>query len=301
MHDVPDTPTEPVANQAVTILLRQSATASRPVRKDLFHRSVPDEYIAEVFAVMAAAHWHTFQILTKRHARMHALLSDPDFRSMVCMESATLGHEGFDVTVNNPWETWPSPNIWLGVSVENQHWADIRIPVLVQTPAAVRFISAEPLLGPIDVILSACPGVFIDRYLGQFSAIQHTDGCCQHALNLLDWVIVGGESGPGARPMHPDWARDLRDQCHQARIPFFFKQWGNYAPYTNIPPTPTGRHGPTVLVTPTGTLQAPHREPIAPAGSVLMCRCGKQNAGRILDGRTWDQYPRLITSGGHQQ
>ncbi len=138
---------------------------------DLFHEEVPLSFIREVFSVMERSPKHVFQILTKRHQRL-----------------AQLAPELF----------WAS-NIWMGVSVENQVWADRRIPCLKQVPAIVRFLSCEPLLRPVDLS-------------------NHLDG--------LHWVIVGGESGFKARRMDPNWVRSLRDQCHTANVPFFFKQWG---------------------------------------------------------------------------
>ncbi len=136
---------------------------------DLFHGQIPDRFIRDVFAVMEQAHWHRYQVLTKRPERVAAL---------------------------NPQLPWPA-QIWLGVSVESARYSH-RIDLLRQTGAAVKFLSLEPLLAPLP------------------------------ALNLdgIDWVIVGGESGPGARPMQADWARDIRDQCAAARVPFHFKQWG---------------------------------------------------------------------------
>ncbi len=169
---------------------------------DLFHDAIPDEYIAQVFAMMAACSQHTFQVLTKRHGRLRSLLSDPGFQDMVIEEWDALVEEHGDRVAGRPgWNWYPLPNVWLGVSVEDQKWADIRIPALLATPAAVRFLSCEPLLGPIDLA----------SYIGG---------------RLISWVIVGGESGPRARPMHPDWARSLRDQCTAAGVPFFFKQAG---------------------------------------------------------------------------
>jgi protein gp37 len=180
---------------------------------DLFHDAVPDEYIAKVFAVMAESPWHTFQVLTKRPGRMVSLLGSVEFRHEAVKEgSLWLSNEAPLLEVN-AW-SWPLENVWLGTSVENQRWADIRIPKLLQTPGSVRFLSCEPLLGPID--LGTVP-----------IAIR---GPRESALRQLDWVIVGGESGPGARPMNPDWARSLRDQCVSARVAYFFKQWGGPTP-----------------------------------------------------------------------
>jgi protein gp37 len=215
---------------------------------DLFHDSVPDEYIAKVFAVMAATHRHTFQLLTKRHGRMRSLLANPRFRALV--DQARQGYDWSGSGSDNALFVlpWPLPNVWLGVSVEDQQWADIRIPALLETPAAVRFLSCEPLLGDLDLT----PYLWSDP-------VRHPTGgpveVVQLARGGLHWVIVGGESGRGARPMHPDWARSLRDQCIAAGVPFLFKQWG--------------AHG------------------------VDGFRTSKQAAGRVLDGRTWDEYPEV--------
>ncbi len=166
---------------------------------DLFHDEVPEDFVAQVFAVMAAAPRHTFQLLTKRHARMRSLVSSPDFREAVNTKVRSDYDHDHDHDHDNHGQ-WLLPNLWLGVSAENQAWADIRIPVLADTPAAVRFVSAEPLIGPITDI---------------------------HA-EMLDWVIVGGESGPGSRPMHVEWTRDLREQCLRAGTPHLFKQWSGW-------------------------------------------------------------------------
>ncbi|MCC5574545.1 phage Gp37/Gp68 family protein [Microtetraspora sp. AC03309] len=169
---------------------------------DLFHKDVPSDYIAQVFAVMSLAPQHTFQVLTKRHARMRSLLNNQDWIADVWHQVDTLA-EG---TIPDHDDWWPLPNVWLGVSTENQQWADIRIPALLDTPAAVRWISAEPLLGPVN--------------LGEAAPTE------PYWHDRIDWVIAGGESGPGARPMHPDWVRSLRDQCQNTGVPFFMKQAG---------------------------------------------------------------------------
>jgi protein gp37 len=206
---------------------------------DLFHDAIPDSYIASVFAVMGLASQHTFQLLTKRHARMRLLLTSNAFRKEVLtnMQGGALGIS------SHKHHLWPLSNVWLGVSVEDQRWADIRIPALASVPAAVRFLSCEPLLGPVDIA----------RYLPN-----------------LHWVIAGGESGPGARPMHPDWPRALRDQCATQGIPYFFKQWGAWAPSL-------------AYETRAQTQELD--------GGVRVVRVGKHQAGRHLDGRTWDLMP----------
>lgn len=214
---------------------------------DLFHQDVPDEYIARVFAVMAMASQHTFLILTKRHARMRSFLQDdcrcgtghvPGVHLRSAMDWAGTKHSptyvpgvvGREVYHNRP---WPLPNVWVGVSAEDQHWADIRIPALLQTPAAVRFVSAEPLLGPIDLIGHpdhGCEG--IGPAIAHHGVSVQTDygtGVeydCEHQA-AIDWVIVGGESGAGARPMQAEWAQAIVRGCQSAQVPVFVKQLGS--------------------------------------------------------------------------
>ena len=268
---------------------------------DLFHDSVPDEYIAKVFAVMAQTPQHTYQILTKRHARMRSLLTDlcrcgvghppgTHFRSSMAWASTSHsptyvpGLNGRDVH-----QAWPLPNVWLGVSVENQQWADIRVPALLDTPAAVRWISAEPLLGPID--LHNVRG--IDALWPDWMGGPTGGTGAPHPL--LDWVVVGGESGPGARPMHPAWARALRDQCQKADVPFLFKQWGAWRPEPIY--DTSGRYH---VVMPDGRDRGTPWSGwgIDQPDAVTMERVGKGAAGRELDGRTWDEFPETVTAAG---
>lgn len=231
---------------------------------DLFHESVPDEFIDRVFAVMAIAQKHTFQILTKRPERMREYLNyhsrDVRVSLAVYRISPYVDHNvpGDIVQVIEDRMQKALPNVWIGVSVENQHFADERIPALLATPAAVRFISAEPLLGDVNI------GIWRWRKPG------------------LDWVIAGGESGPHVRPMHPDWARSLRDQCQAAGVPFFFKQWGEWSFdqkfYQKLPASRVRYFEPNVIH-PNGDRDC------------LMYRVGKKKAGRLLDGREWNEFP----------
>lgn len=209
---------------------------------DLFHEDVPDHWIDRVFSVMALTPQHTYQVLTKRSARMRDYIESvavrhPDLRRIeynddgvaarVMLEAEKIACGGkLEKSWGPDWtQSWPLPNVWLGVSAEDQRRADERIPDLLSTPAAVRFVSAEPLLGPIDLtkikyesgIMQMADGA------GKFS---HFDALRRE--RRLDWVIVGGESGPNARPMHPAWARSIRDQCVGAGAKFFFKQWGTW-------------------------------------------------------------------------
>lgn len=262
---------------------------------DLFHEDVPFEFIASVFAVMAVTTRHTYQVLTKRPARMLEffkwVLGDNDVGDF-----EADGRIGDNWPKNVPWDGYdncgplfPYENVWLGVSVEDQAAADERIPLLLQTPAAVRWISAEPLLGPIDL-----PGLF---YYGT----ERTGGVVPlrdrgHAQ--LDWVVVGGESGPNARPMHPAWARSLRDQCAAAGVPFLFKQWGEWCP-----------RGPESKGYPLDERDKIAKVKINTAGEndafltsvngrepTWMQMSGKKRAGRLLDGAQHDGYP--VAQGG---
>lgn len=222
---------------------------------DLFHPDVPEPFIRAVFAIMAQAKRHTFQVLTKRPGRMREILKRWE------QDGLTL-REGRGAVL---------PNVWLGVSVEDQAAADERIPLLLDTPSAVRWISAEPLLGPVDLrnLQPGDPPIEINALAGTHGVIRPHRGEC----TKVDWVVVGGESGPKARPMHTAWARSLRDQCAAEGVPFLFKQWGEWAP----------------------------REPYASElmESDELCgkwdgvsyRYGKKAAGRQLDDKLHDEYP----------
>jgi len=191
---------------------------------DLFHEDVPGNFIRSVFEVMANAQQHTFQVLTKRPERMHELLNKP-----------VVGEPPHRV-----WpRPWPLPNVWLGVSCEDQQTADERIPLLLETPAAVRFVSAEPLLGPVE--LTRLPSHYDgdDRPLLRLDALRggHWCGPGQFGPDTahLNWVIVGGESGPHARPMELAWARSIRDQCRAAGVAYFGKQDSGARPGVVLP------------------------------------------------------------------
>lgn len=268
---------------------------------DLFADFVPNEWIDRMFAVMALAPQHVFQVLTKRPERMRAYLSDPRL-------GARLG----ELLVSVTWPTratcdhlldWsspelparlrlPLPNVWLGTSVEDQAAADERVPYLLATPAAVRFLSCEPLLGLVRLTNIDCHQ---RRDLPSFYWInaltgEHDDMCRPCArVPALDWVIVGGESGKDARPIHPDWARSLRDQCADAGASFFFKQWGEFRPYTAETDNftrndPTGEYG---------DCRARHvlNAGEMPGAENIMIPVGKKAAGRLLDGVTHDGMP----------
>lgn len=184
---------------------------------DLFHEALPDDAIDRVFAVMALCPHITFQILTKRPERMlKYFIIDAAERV-----ERILNHDyGCTMWTFKPKGDWPLPNVWLGVSVEDQETADARIPLLLQTPAAIRFVSYEPALGPVDFRKFLPRRMSLDEIPG--SALN--DGCTDMWTIGLDWIIAGGESGPGARPPHPDWFRQVKEQCRAASVPFFMKQ-----------------------------------------------------------------------------
>ncbi|GAA3554462.1 phage Gp37/Gp68 family protein [Amycolatopsis ultiminotia] len=250
---------------------------------DLFHTDVPDEYIAEVFAVMAACPQHTFQLLTKRPGRMRSLLLNDAFADRAMDRSLVITPVAAGERPHG--DTWPLPNLWVGVSVENQRWADVRLPVLAGTPAAIRWVSAEPLLGPVN----------LSPWLGDgFDA----DGTPAGWRSTLDWVVAGGESGYGARPMHPGWARSLRDQCAASRVPFLFKQRGAWtwdARYGNPDGTgsdPWADRDPDAYVTRLDGRTADVRTAMAEGGDWHgVYRVGKGRAGRDLDGTIHDDFP----------
>jgi len=192
---------------------------------DLFHPDVPDEFIDDVFQVMADTPRHTYQVLTKRAQRLSKIAQRLP---------------------------WPD-NVWMGVSVESERY-NFRANHLRKVPAAIRFISAEPLLGPLTSL----------------------------DLTGIDWVIAGGESGAGARPMHPSWAKSLRDRCKSENVAFFFKQWGAWAPNGDPGAVPVAIDGAVLEKMPRVTI---------PGAPVEMRRVGKGAAGRLMDGRTWNEMP----------
>ena len=239
---------------------RQAEAAGRPAR--VFVASLADVFEdapqvvdarARLFDLMADTPWLTWLVLTKRPENVRGL---------------------------TPWtrwgDSWPV-NVWLGTSVEDQQRADERIPALLDTPAAVRFLSCEPLLGPVT----------LERWLGYNDPAD--DGAYvprAAADQRIRWVIVGGESGPRARPMHPAWARTLRDQCTDAGVPFLFKQWGAWSPSWTVDG---------------GTFELADLrddETVWPNSSrgrwEVVRRVGKKAAGRVLDGRTWDEFPEEV-------
>jgi len=206
---------------------------------DLFHKDVPFEYIAAVFGVMAATPWHTYIVCTKRAKRMREWFRWYEGESGAGGSPNAALHSARALVggqINRAMEDclerdeWPLPNVWLLVSTENQETFDERVPELLECSAAVRGVSAEPLLGPITFWPKTLGQGADCRECGPLTRVDE-EGCCPSCgadamWYGLDWVIVGGESGPRVRPMDPAWVTDIRDQCKAAGVSFFFKQWG---------------------------------------------------------------------------
>lgn len=284
---------------------------------DLFHEDVPFEFIDKVFAVMAATPHHTYQILTERPERMKqyilSLTEQQDQSEMVGhyfgsdvkahtrseliaeMALSMLGRKsGMDNVV---WESpeqcaslnLPLKNVWLGVTAENQETADGRIPILLNTPAALRFVSIEPMVGPInlDMMITENTGdrfrVIHSSLMGKKTLWDTKNLIGEEDINKLDWVICGGESGPKARPIDPEWVKSLRDQCEFTNTPFFFKQWGEYIDLSQITSPDLQIKGNTYSMLSNGAL--------------TLWRCGKRAAGNMLDGEIIEMFPSLPHRG----
>lgn len=252
------------------------------------------EWIASLFAVMAACPQHTFILLTKRpeDAKEWFRWLDSQARALDKVW-AVPGHSPHieicrrQLIKRLPQDTrtktilrltsarpWPLPNVWLGVTAEDQQRANVRVPVLLDLPAAVRFVSYEPALGPVDWSEWISARFNADPYglepKNRFSRAPS-----------LDWIIAGGESGPKARPSHVDWFRSTRDQCEAAGVPLFFKQHGEWAPPDQLPDDEWSR------------LDAGGKLSDEELAGDKPIRVGKGRAGRLLDGRTHDEFPEV--------
>jgi len=248
---------------------------------DLYGPWVPDEWIDKIKAIEALCPQHTFIELTKRPERMRKYHASPDRWLLVEDVAEQLGFsprelDAFDWLANQKF----LPNVWEGTSVEDHDTAQARIRELQKVPAAVRWISFEPMLGPIDC-------TFLDR---------------PAFWKGIHWAVAGGESGRGARPMHPAWLRWVRERCIAHGIPFFFKQWGAWAPHHPVAGGDLGgdvRSGRVTIVHPTGQSEievftASGRNTIP--GSHFMERVGKKAAGRLLDGVEWSMWPEVVVT-----
>lgn len=228
--------------------------AADGVRRKVFCASLADvfedrseliEWRAELFAIIERTPNLDWLLLTKRPENVMEMLP-------------------------TKWRNQIPDNIWLGTSVENQEQADKRIPHLLKVPARIRFLSMEPLLGPVDLCLVEDVDGFEQAY-DVLRGVVSLNGQAHSPISSIRWVIVGGESGPHARPMHPDWVRSIVGQCQSADVPFFFKQWGEWYP---------DRRG----------IYAGARSAIF--GDTVAHRVGKRAAGRLLDGREWNEFPQ---------
>jgi protein gp37 len=228
------------------------------------HRSILPDWRANLWSLIAATPHLDWLLLTKRPQNIAKMLPP---------------------TWGDGW-----PNVWLGTTVENQTEADRRIPHLLATPAQIRFLSCEPLLGPVALDMILTPEMGIYALTGVRSDGSGPSGFSRGPR--IDWVICGGESGPGARPMHPDWARSLRVQCTLDRVPFFFKQWGDWFPGEVDDKSdgsgrcayPDDNHDPAAYMW-------EGRWRYAEVGNQGFLRVGKKRAGRLLDGREWNDVP----------
>lgn len=270
---------------------------------DLFHVDVPDEFLDRVFGIMALCPQHTFLVLTKRADRMQQYLSAPGRREAIAKATDRFPakhpldwvradrreafERGGDPNENTDWlPRWPLPNVHVGVTAGTQESANERLPLLMQTPAAKRWVSMEPLLEPVDLTNIAPPdlgdGV---KYAGINVISRHN----QSLRGVLDWCVVGGESGARnkARPMHPQWAIDIRDQCAEAGVPFYFKQQGEWI--LGRAATNDQRYNPKVWgcwvnihdgKTHDGNTHDAFRD-----GDTNMLYVGRKAAGEMLDGR----------------
>ena len=243
---------------------------------DVFDNAVDPQWRADLFALIAATPNLDWLLLTKRIGNVRGMLAelahgnDPDLSLLDMM---------------------PLPNVWIGATITSQAEADRDIPKLLKVPARVRFLSMEPLLGPVDLT-----GEWLTAKLGAYPFKGLASEHRTRLVDLLDWVIVGGESGPNARPMHPDWARSLRDQCEAAGVPFLFKQWGEWASVGTSPVHPESTRIPGNLcrVTLDG-VTADHYVAISTDGGrkrYEIRSVGKKAAGRLLDGREWNGAPQ---------
>ena len=330
---------------------------------DLFHENVDGLVIERVFGIMAVASQHTFQVLTKRPERAVRFFQGWHVDDGVAAMGAhyariagrkhfvwdgrggdpgAYGHWGNDekakqLRERRPWPGWPLPNVHIGVSVEDQETADERIPLLLQIPAAIRFLSVEPMLGPVDLTRIANwvhppeyrTTVDVLRF-GTWDGAVNGVGFINHSdmYDLfgrpLQWVIGGGESGPDARPVHPEWARSLRDQCVSAGTKFLWKQWGEWAPFSQVPEDLVESTYRSRMKAGEGedqgaldelygrdctveqlclradgnhlSMSDPNafRSDVPGWPAMQAFRLGKKRSGRMLDGRTWDEFPTAL-------
>jgi protein gp37 len=299
----------------LAIPLRNRKPTTFAIWNDLFHESVPFDFIDRALAVVALCPQHTFMLLTKRPERMAEYFGrklhwkdvvsnaawdlfgdDAACRAANAIEGC-LG-DGFNVG-------WPMRNLWLGTSIEDQSTADERIPHLLQCPAALRFVSYEPALGAVDLELNelCCPECFCtdvrstddwgyERRCMECGWIGSDATEATSRGGHIHWVIAGGESGPGARPAHPDWFRSMRDQCQNAGIPYFLKQIGEWAPAGDASGMGIVVCGEDDAMNWGSFKDGVFRKGLFELGCQHMHRIGKKRAGRLLDDREWLEMPQ---------
>jgi protein gp37 len=261
---------------------RKPATIFVNSMSDLWHEHLPIDDIAKVYAIMGLASEHTFLVLTKRAQHRRAAMDDPAFAGLVRAALARWMREtGWSNAARHILPAsmaWPLPNVWEGVSVENQATADARLPHLLRCAALgwQTFVSYEPALGPVDWE----PWFSVPDEHGELSGPR----CAPDGTAAIKLIIAGGESGPGARPAHPDWFRATRDECAEAGVPFFFKQWGEWAE--------VDCDEATHLLHLDGSLHPTGDYPDASCPRTwCVSRIGKRAAGRLLDGREHNDLP----------
>lgn len=245
---------------------------------DLFYEGHLYEWIDAVFSVMSDCDQHIYIVLTKRPEQMVKF------------------YEWKKQQHGIPWR--PKDNVWMGVTAENQEQANNRIPYLLQVPAAVRFVSIEPMMGPVDLSqgFDYENEIAINFLTGDYITNPHQEEAT-HSDDKLHWVICGGESGHHARPMHPDWVRSIRNQCKEAKVPFFFKQWGEWLPVNQ------NNGDETKLVNKQNIISMSNHGDSGPLletsymvdsrNYLTICKVGKHKSGNLLDGVKHEEYPKI--------
>lgn len=264
---------------------------------DLFHDDIPFEFIDKVFAAMACCPDDIFQILTKRDKRMLEWFQwkDTSWKREGMQGDQRIRYYAYHLygkqIESNDW-VWPLPNVHLGVSVENNK-NEHRVKNLLLCPAAIHWVSAEPLLSHVDFTDITWDGILFNALTGVFDLPEIPHPPIQ---GKIDWIVVGGESGANARPMHPGWVRSIRDQCKDYGVPFLFKQWGEWYPYGMDAPGTKGKYAiipndwsDSIFCSISYTDTYPRMMQLF--GGCCVKKIGKKVAGRKLDGVEYNEYP----------
>ncbi len=259
---------------------------NRKAEKEGFHKRVFCASLADVFEGPESMPVDAWEAVSAARERLGHLIDATPWLDWLLLTKRPENVLKFG-PLGYRWSQDPMPdNVWIGTTVENQKYADIRIPELLKIPAKVRFLSVEPMLEPVGIRTS------VEGYLGTLETASLLPVYNPWDLtHTIDWVICGGESGAGARPMHPDWARSLRDQCTAAGVPFFFKQWGQWWPMSQTPDFWVDQHP---RYAKRSMILQRNGDDIGkqfPVGAMTCFNVGKEISGRVLDGRTWDEMP----------